>query len=40
MNDDLDTIQRVMAADVESFRLLVERCPAAGVDTDPQPDAA
>ena len=25
MNDDLDTIRRVLAADVESFRRLVER---------------
>jgi hypothetical protein len=41
MNDDLDAIRRVLAADVESFRRLVERYHmAAAVDTDPQPDTA
>ena len=40
MNDDLDTIRRVLAANVESFRRLVEALPAVAVDTGPQPDAA
>ncbi len=39
MNDDVDAIRRVLAADVESFRRLVERYQtAAAVDTDPPPD--
>ena len=32
MNDDLDAIRRVLAADVESFRRLVERYQPAAVD--------
>ena len=40
MNDDLDTIRRVLAADVESFRRLVERYQRPLLtDTGPQPDA-
>ncbi len=31
MNDDLEAIRWVLAADVESFRRLVERVPAAAV---------
>ena len=33
MNDDLDAIRRVLAADVESFRRLVGALPAAAVDS-------
>jgi hypothetical protein len=40
MNDDLDAIRRVLAADVESFRCLVERYQRPLLTLDPQPDAA
>jgi hypothetical protein len=33
MNDDLDAIRRVLAADVESFRRLVERYQRPLFDT-------